>query len=277
VRLFLIAYIVVILGVWMFQEQLIFPGHSAQGHPDTIVRPTREAELVPLKTAMGDQIYVLFGKANNHDRSIRADAASRPTLIFFYGNGDNLANMSSICLDWRLLGTNVLGVEYPGYGMSSGSPGEEPFYAAADAAYDYLVQRSDIDKTRIIPVGQSLGTGVAVELATRKPVAGLILLSPYTSMKDMAQNMFPWLPTGLILKHHFNNEQKIGSLQIPVLIVHGKHDSLIPPEMSKRLAHAAAKASVTLTLVNTDHNDLFDQEDEINAGIEKLIETAMSR
>ena len=238
-----------------------------------MVQPTKSTEVVALKTSTGDQIYTLFGKATKPDRSPDPDSASRPSLIYFYGNAMCLADTTELCRDWRQLGANVLAVEYPGYGMSSGKAGEAPFYAAAEAAYDYLAARPDIDKTKIIPFGQSLGTGVAVELATRRPVAGLALFSAYTSMDDMARLVLPIMPTWLILRHHFRNEQKIENLHCPILIVHGNHDSIIPVEMSHRLAAAAKNARVTELYVDSDHNDVFEKAGkEADEALAKLIE-----
>jgi hypothetical protein len=257
----------------MLQEQFIFPGHSTQGIKDAQVKPADGSELVPLKTAQGDSIYVLFGKAMNPDGSPRTDSASRPTIIFFYGNAMCLAWSLDICHDWQKVGANVLAVEYPGYGMSSGKPSEAAFYSAADAAYDYVVSRGDIDRNKIIPVGLSLGTGVAVDLASRKPVAGLALLAPFTSVDELAQHLMPLLPTSLILKHHFRSEQKISEMKIPILIVHGNHDSLIPNEMSHRLAAAAKNAQVTTLFVDSDHNDLFQEAGEqIDQAMAQLVQ-----
>jgi pimeloyl-ACP methyl ester carboxylesterase len=264
----LIIYLAVMLIVSMLQEWLIFPGHASQGKKYALVNPPMDSELVPLKTSTGDQIYVLF--CQNH-------TPGRPTLIFFYGNAMSLADAVGFCEGWRKLGANVLGVEYPGYGMSSGKPSEKAFYAAADAAYDYAVSRNDIDKTKIIPVGLSLGSGVAVDLASRKPVAGLMLFAAYTSLDDVAHKQLPWLPTSLILRHHFNSLQKIADLKIPILIAHGTHDSIIPTEMSHRLVAAATNAQVTSLFVDSDHNDLFELAGkQLDAAMAKFIEQIAS-
>jgi pimeloyl-ACP methyl ester carboxylesterase len=92
----------------------------------------------------------------------------RPTVIFFYGNGACLAYMGEVFNGFRRLGMNVLVPEYPGYGMSGGKPTEKGFYAAADAGYDYLAQRPDIDHDRIDAAGWSMGSAVAVDLASRR-------------------------------------------------------------------------------------------------------------
>jgi pimeloyl-ACP methyl ester carboxylesterase len=259
VRWLLALYLLLVLLMSLNQERFIFGGHAWQGHQWTIVKPAADRELIQLKTSLGDPIYIALEKATDPlGGGVRADAASCPTMIFFYGAGGTLAGSLDVFATWRTLGLNVVGVEYPGYGMSGGQPSEKSIYSAAEAAYDYLLNRADIDHLRIISSGQSLGTGVAVELAIRRKVAAVALFSPYTSMKEMAHIDYPWLPTSLILKHHFRTEDKITQLTCPLLIAHGTKDSIIPIEMSRRLAIAAKNAQVTTVFVQTDHVDLFD-------------------
>jgi pimeloyl-ACP methyl ester carboxylesterase len=257
-RIAALSYLGVVLIISMLQERLIFPGHTSQGQKYAVIQPSTQRELIPLTTSMGDHIYVLFSKATRPNGLPHADAAARPTIIFFYGNAMCLSDAIGFAHGWQKIGANVLVIEYPGYGMSSGKPGEKPFYAAADAAYDYLLTRPDIDKNKIISAGLSIGCGVAVDLASRKPVAGLALFAPFTSLDDIARITLPWFPTRLLLRHHFNNLKKIADLDMPILIAHGTYDTIIPVEMSYRLAHAAAKAQVKTAYVKTDHNDLFD-------------------
>jgi pimeloyl-ACP methyl ester carboxylesterase len=260
----------------MNQEALIFPGHAIQGTPETIVSRSDDSDLLPLKTSLGDTIYVEYGKALTPDGArILADADDRPTFIFFYGNGMCLAGAVELCRDWRTLGANTLAVEYPGYGMSSGKPSEPAFYAAADAAYDYLIDRGDVEMRKLISVGLSLGGGVAVDLAARRPVAALILFAPFTSIDAMAKLTVPWLPTSLIVRHHFRNDEKIGKLALPILIFHGRNDAIIPFDMSESLADGAKAAQVKLVLFNADHNDLLavggaEMEGEMKQFIEQI-------
>jgi pimeloyl-ACP methyl ester carboxylesterase len=243
----------------MNQEAIIFPGHAMQGTAQTRVAPRADSELRPLTTSRGDKIYVEFGPALSDGGShILSDAAQRPTFIFFYGNAMCLADSVELCRDWRALGANTLAVEYPGYGMSSGEPSEPAFYAAADAAYDYLAGRGDVRMDKLISVGLSLGSGVAVDLASRRQVAGLILFAPFTSIDAMARIAMPWLPASLIVRHHFRNDQKIRGLKMPILIFHGRRDSIIPCAMSATLAAAAANADVERILFDADHNDLLE-------------------
>lgn len=272
-RSLLIIYLGVTLGISMLQEKIIFPGQVSQGHPDAVIQPASGREIVNLQTSAGDKIAVLFSKAIKPNGDFREDAASCPTLVVFYGNGMCLADLVEIFRDWQKLGANVLGVEYPGYGMSSGKPGETQFYAAAHAAWEYLEKRPDIDNTRIIPLGISIGSAVAMELAHTRPAAGLIMLAPFTSLHDRARQMFPFLPTSLILRHRFDNHSKIGQLRIPITIIHGQNDTIVPVEMSHTLAGAATNTQAKLIIIETDHNDMFgDGAETINSEISQMIE-----
>src|SRR5256714_15049502 len=157
-RLGLLGYLVVCLVISILQESIIFPGASTQGQKHAVIRPAPNEELVPLTTPDGIQIVALFGKALSPEGKKLPDAAQRPTLLFFYGNGMCLADTEGEFRKFRRLGVNVLIPEYVGYGMSGGKPSEHGGYATAETAYAYLLTRSDIDKRRIIPPGWSLGS-----------------------------------------------------------------------------------------------------------------------
>jgi hypothetical protein len=148
--------------------------------------------------------------------------------------------------------------------MSGGKPSERGCYAAADAAYDYLLTRGDLKQKKIVAFGWSLGAAVAIDLADRRPVQGLVTFSAFTSMKAMAHERFPWLPTSLLLRSHFDNLRKIQAIGCPIFLVHGAADDLVPPEMCGELAAVAGEPPrVTMLLVpGAGHNDLFDSGGE---------------
>jgi fermentation-respiration switch protein FrsA (DUF1100 family) len=254
----LLVYLGVCLVFSFMQESLIFPGAQSQGQKHAIVRPAPNEELLHFKTADGVPIVALFGGALSAEGQPLADASSRPTILFFYGNGMCLADCEGEFRKFRRLGMNVLIPEFVGYGMSGGEPSEHGVYATAESAYAYLLTRTDIDKTKIIPAGWSLGAAAAIEIAHNHPGRGLITMSAFTSMHDMARKILPFFPSGLMLKHHFPNEQKLRDITCPVLIIHGKRDSLIPFAMSKRLEEATSGHSKRIAVDFADHNDLFE-------------------
>lgn len=257
-RLGLLAYLIVCLVISLLQESIIFPGAATQGQKHAVVRPAPNEELLHLKTPDGIPIVALFGKALSTEGTEFTDASLRPTLLFFYGNGMCLADTEGEFRKFRWLGVNVLIPEYVGYGMSGGKASEQGVYATAETAYAYLLTRSDIDKSRIIPAGWSLGSAAAIEIASKHNSPALITMSAFTSMKDMARKVLPFFPTEMMLKHHFENETKIRSIACPILIIHGKRDSIIPFSMSKRLESAAKGSVKRVCIDDADHNDLFE-------------------
>ena len=218
--------------LYSLQTWMIFPGHSTQGKAEAQVRAGRDQELVTLPTSTGDKIALLFAPALRADRSPHPEAASRPTLLYFYGNAMSLSACYGELEQFRRLGCNVAIAEFVGYGLSTGKPSEAGVYATADAAYDYLLTRKDVDRQQIIVVGWSLGAAAAIDLASRKPVAGVATISAFTNMREMGRKLLPWFPTSVLSKHRFENEQKMGKVTVPCFLAHGTRDSLVPFAMN---------------------------------------------
>jgi uncharacterized protein len=258
VRLLVLSY----LGLCVFfacaQSRLIFPGASLQGAAESRVTAGRNYEVVPLKTAQGDQVYMMFGKALTAGGQVRPDAAARPTLIFFYGNAMVMAYTFDEFAAFRKLGANVAVAEYAGYGMSGGKASETSFYATADAVYDYVVAHEGIDAKQIIPTGWSIGAGVAIDLAHRRPVAGVATFSAFTSMTAMARHIVPILPVSLFVKHKFDNLAKIRDLDVPIFMAHGTEDELVPFKMEAQLVKAAKGPVTVVEVKGAGHNDIFE-------------------
>jgi pimeloyl-ACP methyl ester carboxylesterase len=245
-------YVGLLLVFAALQNQIIFPGAASQGHPDALVRASDDVEIVELKVSTGDKVVGLFGRAHAED------AALRPTLLYFYGNGMCMANCVDDLAEFRRRGFNVMAADYIGYGMSSGKPSEAGVYATADAAFDHLLTRSDVDKTKIVPIGWSLGAAAAIHLGSTRNVPCVVVVSAFTSMDAMARRLFPYLPTRAIRRHHFDNESKLRGMKLPLLVAHGTRDSIIPFGMSDKLAQAAAGPVTKYDVHDGDHNDVFD-------------------
>jgi hypothetical protein len=250
-------YLALCVILFSVQNRMIFAGHSTQGTTEAFVRPSTDFELVHLTTADGDPFVAIFGVAIDGLDQPVADTTSRPTILFFYGNDMCLAYCFEQFREFRRLGANVMIVEYPGYGMSGGIASERSLYAAADAAFNHLSHRPDIDARKIVATGWSLGAAVATNLAAHRPVAALASFSAFTSMTDMARLRAALLPTSLLLRSRFDNESKIKSVTCPTFIAHGTHDSIVPFAMSKCLI-AAAGGPLTTVEVDSDHNDIFE-------------------
>ena len=147
-----------------------------------------------LTTSRGDRVVAIFGKALHSDGSPRPDASSCSTLLYFYGNGMCLRDSLERFEEFRRLGANVMIPDYVGYGMSGGEAGELGCRETAEAAFAHLQSRPDVDRGRVVVVGWSLGGAVAIDLASRHPVAGLATFCTFTRMADMARRLVPFLP-----------------------------------------------------------------------------------
>lgn len=247
------------VGVMLFaiQVDLIFPGAKRQGDPSTLVKARPDEKIVTLTTAHDDRVVALFAPALTADGKPHPNAAACPSLIYFYGNAMCLSDAVDQVEHFRRLGVNVITPDYVGYGMSGGKASEAGCQATADAVLAHLKSRKDVDPTKIIAAGWSLGGAVALDLASRGKVAGVISFCTFTSMAEMARRNLPLLPASLLLRHRFDNESKIAKVTCPILIGHGRRDTLIPHSMSDRLAEAARAPVMRFTVEEAGHNDFF--------------------
>jgi hypothetical protein len=258
VRTALLVYLGVLLVLFELQDHLIFPGSATQGQRDAMVAGSEGLQLLSLQSPDGVPIAAIFGKALQPDGAQVADASDRPTVVFLYGNGACMAYCTDIFQIIRKLGVNVIIPDFEGYGMSGGKPSEKGCYAAANAAYDYLLSRGDVNPKKIVAMGWSLGGAAAIDLASRRPVMGIVTISAFTNLADMARQIVRWFPTSFILKYRFDNVGKLAGIDCPILIVHGTEDDLVPFAMAPKLA-AAAKGNVQrYNVQGAGHNDVFD-------------------
>ncbi|UKK83453.1 alpha/beta hydrolase [Sphingopyxis sp. BSN-002] len=176
----------------------------------------------------------------------RPAAPGHRTIVFFHGNGDNLAGAAEATRGLAASGSGVLLVEYRGYAGNPGSPDEAGFYRDGEAAMNWLAG-AGVAPSQIVIVGNSIGSGPATEMALRHPVAGLILVSGFSSLPDVAGAHVRWLPVRALVSDRFANADKIARVHGEVLILHGDHDALVSVANARRL-HAARPRS-TLTIV----------------------------
>ena len=181
-----------------------------------------------------------------------------PTVAHFHGNGEQLADTVWLASSYREAGLGFFAVEYPGYGLASAqAPSEAAIFAAAEAALVHLTGPLAVPSSQVVLQGQSLGSGVAVELAARGHGARVALISPYTSITELGQRMLPFLPVSSMVRDRFDSAAKAPAVKLPVLIVHGTADEVVPFEMGERLG--ALFPSATLRRVEgAHHNDVLD-------------------
>jgi fermentation-respiration switch protein FrsA (DUF1100 family) len=259
-----LVYVLVCVVIYALQTSLIFPGSFRQGSADVQIDVPRHAERLALTAGDADRtpLVAVFGKALLANDRPDPAADGRPTVLYFYGNGDAMSSALYQFDLFRHLGCNCIVIDYPGFGVSGGKPSEAGCYAAAEAAYRYVLSRPELDHTKLIPAGWSLGGAVAIDLAWRHreagTIAGLMTFSTFTSMLDMAKHNYPMLPVGLLLKHHFASEEKVRDLRAPYFLGHGRADAGIPFGHSDRLAKAAGGPVTRFISDKADHNDFFD-------------------
>jgi uncharacterized protein len=182
-----------------------------------------EAEEVVIETADGEKLVAWHVAA----------AEGKPVVLYFHGNGGALVHRVDRFRGLIANGNGLVALSYRGYGGSSGSPSEEGLLADAAAGYAFAAARYPAQ--RIALFGESLGTGVAIWLATEKPVARLLLQAPYTSIVDVAVAAYPFLPARLLLKDRYRSDERVGGVTAPVLVLHGERDRVVPIQYGERL------------------------------------------
>jgi len=235
---------VLLVGVpatmYLAQDSLLFLPQPVIGPP----RVARPVEPLAFEREEGVRVRGWF---------VKAATPRAPLVIYYGGNAEELSWQMTEPWpgDWSLALVN-----YRGYGESDGKPSEAALFGDALAVFDALAGRSDVDPGRIVLVGRSLGSGVATYVAAERPVAAVLLISPYDSMIAVAQRHYPWLPVGLLLKHPFDSASRAPHIRAPLLAIAGDADQIIPPSHSRRLVDAWAGPKRLVELRDAGHNDL---------------------
>lgn len=197
-------------------------------------------------------------------------AADRPVLLYFHGNAEAAAHNLPLAAALRARGLGVFLAEYRGYGGLGGSPSEEGLYADGEAALAEIERRGS-PAARVVLVGRSLGSGVAVELATRHRVAAVVLVSAYTSIVDMGR-IVAGPVAALVVRDRFDSLGKIGRVAAPLVLLHGSRDDVVPVAMGRRLAAARPDARY-VEVAEATHNDF----PELAGLVADEVEAALAR
>jgi len=176
------------------------------------------------------------------------------TPVYFGGNAEEVSGHIMELDDFK--GWSLLLVNYRGYGLSEGKPSEKNLFNDALLLYDTFSNRADIDPTRVVAFGRSLGTGIAVYLAAKRSLKGVILVSPYDSIRSLAQETYPYVPVSTLLKHHFDVMVYAPKIKIPMLALIAQDDELISPSHSFALIKAWGGPTEQKILENVDHNNI---------------------
>ncbi len=249
IRFFALAYLGIIVVLMLMENWLIF--HPTSARTDWLPPGPVKAEDVYLPLSDGVRVHAWWCP----------HPEAKGAVLYLHGNAGNLSYRRSAIKDWHdQFGESVLIVDYPGFGRSEGSPNEAGCYAAAEAAFLWLTESKGLPAEGVILYGKSLGGGVAVELATRHPHRALVLAKTFTSMPDLAQSLYPWLPARWLVRAQFNSLEKIARCTRPIFVTHGDCDGLIPCWMGQRLHEAAMAPKYFLPLPGHDHNGALPAE-----------------
>ncbi|MGH0033330.1 MAG: alpha/beta hydrolase [Myxococcota bacterium] len=222
-----------------------------------IFQPTRGVDLTPAELGVaGEEVWIdTEDGVRIHGFWLPGDAEPARAILFFHGNAGNASWRLPNAAELVRLGAHVLLLDYRGYGRSEGTPSEEGLYADARAGLRHLTGERGIPESRVVVFGRSLGGAVAVDLARDRPLAGVILESTFTSVRDIAATMVG--PPGRWLAgDSFDSASKIDALRAPLLSLHGDRDRIIRPRLGRRLFEAAPGPKEFDTIAGAGHNDV---------------------
>ncbi len=260
IALLIIVLILMFFYIRYFEKRnLYFPLRTIEATPKDV---GLDYEDVSFTTKDGVQLSGWFIPAKT----------PRATLIFCHGNAGNISHRLEKIKIFNNLNLEVLIFDYRGYGMSKGTPSENGLYLDAEIVYDYLINVKKTPPQKIIVFGESLGSAVAVDLSYKHDLAGVIVEGGFTSVKDMAKKILPFIPT-FIYASKFDSLEKIKNIKSPKLIFHSVDDEIVPFELGEKLFHAAAKPK-EFVKIQGGHNDTFFISQEV---VVKKIDSFISK
>ena len=231
-----------------FQTQLIFPTHAV---PAAGPLPPG-SERLETRSAEGQTLHGV------HVPPLEAADKGKILIVGFGGNAWNGEDVASY-LHELFPEADVVAFHYRGYAPSGGSPSSEALIADAPLVYDAAVKRAPAKRT--IAVGFSIGSGVAAQLAAKRPLDGLILVTPFDSLKAVAQSMYPWLPIGLVFEHQIDAAGPLEGSDVPVAIIAGERDEIVPGERTNALRERVRHLVFDRTIARAGHNDIYARSD----------------
>jgi len=263
------GFLAIFYGVRWVERAITF--HPDRVPADRRYSPPEGAHEVWFNSADGTRLHGWFFPGELKPETV--------TVIYFHGNGGNISNLDWVGQRFAQRGFNVLLFDYRGYGASEGElGGESDLYADGDAAVAFVLNEKKVPTKRIVLYGQSLGTAVVADLASRQDFAALIIESGLSSASSVARTALPWLPTWLhfLGKNRFESARKLGSIRTPVLITHGDPDPVIPTDEARTLFANANEPKKLLIFPGADHNVFGSMGEQYFAQLDQFIRESLS-
>ncbi|HYI43664.1 MAG TPA: alpha/beta fold hydrolase [Sphingomicrobium sp.] len=229
------------------QDQLIFPTHAV-GSPGPLPRGAQTIEIDAASRVKLHGVYIPPARSANE----------RILVLGFGGNAWNGADVAAY-LHHLYPTAHVVTFHYRGYRPSTGSPSAEALIGDAPVVFDAAVERVDPDQ--VVVVGFSIGSGIGASLANRRPMNGLILVTPFDSLKAVAQDLYPWLPVGLLFQHEIDSARFLERAKVPVAVVAAEHDQIVPAGRTAALRPKIRNLVYDRTIANAGHNDIYGRAD----------------
>ena len=256
---FLSFYILLLIIMFFFQSNLIYHPSGNNYLKDQVTNEPTEIEKVKITTVDNIDLVAWF---------YNKDIEKFKTILFFHGNAGSLENRTYKLNHFKDLNVNFLIIAWRGFSGNVGKPNEVGLYNDAASAIKWLKSKGVTEKN-IILYGESLGTGVAVEVAQNKNYAGVILESPFTSMVNIGKKHYPFFPVSLLLKDKFESYRKINNILVPVLIMHGKVDKIVPYDMGKKMYELANEPKFFYSQDYGDH--MIEYDEKLLSALKKFI------
>ena len=238
--IFVFFYILILLSTYIFQRNLLYHPSENNYSGDKITVPI---EKIKIKTKDNIDLIAWYHQKNLNKYK---------TILFLHGNAGSLENRIHKINQFKDMNINFLIVAWRGFSGNKGQPTEEGLYEDARSSVRWLKNKG-INEKNLIIYGESLGTGVAVEIAQNTNFAGIILESPFTSMIDAGKDKYPFLPVRFLLKDKYESDKKIKNIKSPVLVMHGKVDNIVPFHMGRKIYELANNPKYSYFSEYDDH------------------------
>jgi fermentation-respiration switch protein FrsA (DUF1100 family) len=241
----LALYALLVGGLYVVQRKLLFLPDRTR--PDTMHAGVPALREVEITTDDGLRLLAWYVPPG----------PGAATIAYFHGNGGHIGYRNARLARFTAAGLGVLFVEYRGYGGNPGSPTEPGLYQDARAGLDFLAAQG-VAPARLVLYGESLGSAVALRMATERPIAALILESPFSSIAAVAQHHYPFVPARWLIKDRFDALARVGAARAPILMLQGSRDVVVPPRFGRQLFDAAREPKELWVTPDGGHEDLRD-------------------
>ena len=245
-QIIIFVYFLILVFLYFYQRNLLYHPNENNYSSDQILVPI---EKVKINTKDNIQLVGWL-----HEK----DLQKYKTVLFFHGNAGSLVNRIHKLNHFHKMDVNFLIIAWRGFSGNKGKPSEKGLYEDGISAINWLFSKG-VKETNIVIYGESLGTGVASHLSQNKNFAGVVLETPFTSMIDAAKIFYPYIPVSLLLKDKFDNRSKIKNIKVPVLIMHGEADQIVPFFMGKKMYEIANEPKYSYFTKHDNHMMEYDE------------------